>query len=71
MPKFSDNDKDLIRKAMKEPGWILVEKEMLEQASIYRFMAEQPDVDEHYRLILFAKAQGIDEFYRLVKDFIK
>ena len=56
---------------MKEPGWDLVEKEMREQASAYRFMAEQSEVDEHYRLILFAKAQGIEEFYKLAKDLIE
>ena len=71
MPNLSDNDKELIKKIMKEPGWALLEKQMLEQASTYRFMAEQQDVDEHYRLLLFSKAQGIDELYRIVQDLIK
>ncbi|HDY68426.1 hypothetical protein LCGC14_3139300 [marine sediment metagenome] len=68
---LSNNDKDLIRKAMKEPGWDLIKKEMLGQASTYRDIAEQPDMEEHYRLILFSKAQGIEEFYRLSQDLIK
>lgn len=69
--KLSNNDKELIRKAMKEPGFVLLENQMAEQASMYRFMAEQADVDEHYRLVLFAKAQGIDEFYKLAKEIIE
>ena len=68
---LTPNDKELIMKMMKEPGWFLLEKEMKNQLSAYRSMAEQADVDEHYRLILFAKAQGIEELYSLSKNLIK
>ena len=58
---LSENDKELINKMTKEPGWELLKKELQSQADTHRFLAEQPEADEHYRLILFGKAQGIEE----------
>ena len=68
---MTPNDKNNIIQLMKQPGWDLLKKELQESALGYRFQATMPDVEEHYRLILFAKAQGIEEMFNLSKDLIK
>ena len=68
---MTPNDKALIKQLLNSPGWTLLEKEMRENAGSYTFQATLPEVDEHYRLILFAKSQGIEEVFDTAKDLLK
>lgn len=68
---MTENDKDIFKQLMRHPGWALLEKELRETSKSYSFQATMPSVDEHYRLILFSKAEGILEVFDLVKELIK
>ncbi len=68
---LTENDKDIIKTMMAHPGWSLLERAMKENALNYRLQAEMPEVEEHYRLILFAKAQGIDELFTFAQVMIR
>lgn len=71
MPPLSENDKDLVKQLMNHPAWSLLKRKINESAAGYRAMAEQPEVEEHYRLILNAKASGNEEMFGLAEDMTK
>ena len=68
---ISSNDKDLIKQMMKMPGWDLLKNHVEEQTKGFMLLAEQPEVDEHYRLILFGKSIGVKEFYTISQSVIE
>lgn len=68
---INPDDKKQIIQLMRNPAWSILERQVREEVDVYRSQAEQGGIETDYRLMLFAKAQGIEEFFKLAKRIIE